>query len=165
MHSRQQLERWTRIPSAKVVGYPRVEKWRFFPDSTLNEFQFPVLASTIDMEDPRVPQTLKDRTEIIDFKKENPEMSLRVTRDESLVQKRANSRSAYKNNKFISKNVIHLFIDSLSHDNFRRKLPKARAWLERFYNNHNSEARVYQFLKYHGIASWTFINMVPLLSE
>jgi hypothetical protein len=55
MDSRQQLVRWTRIPSAKVVDYPRVEKWRFFPDSTLNEFQFRVLASTIDMEDPRVP--------------------------------------------------------------------------------------------------------------
>jgi hypothetical protein len=162
MDNREQLVRWTRIPSAKVVGYPRVEKWRFFPDSTLNEFQFRVLASTIDMEDPRVPQTLKDRTEIIiDFKKKNPEMSLRVTKDESLVQKRTNVRSSFKNNKFISKNVIHLFIDSLSRDNFRRKLPKARAWLERFYKNQNSEARVYQFLKYHGIASWTFINMVP----
>ena len=162
MDNREQLVRWTRIPGAEVVGYPRVEKWRFFPDSTLNEFQFRVLAGTIDMEDHRVPQALKDKTEIvIDFKKENPEMKLRIARDENIVQKRASSRKAYKNNKFISKNVIHLFIDSLSRDNFKRKLPKARAWLEKFYNNQNSDARVYQFLKYHAIASWTFINMVP----
>jgi hypothetical protein len=162
MDNREQLVRWTRVPRAMKIGYPRVERWRYFPDSTLNEFQFRVLAGTIDMDDPRVSQQVKDRTEIvIDFKKENPEMTLRVKKDEQLADKRTKVRQSYKNTKFLSKNVIHLFIDSLSRDNFKRKLPKSLKWLENRFRNKNSESRVYQFMKYHAIASWTFINMVP----
>lgn len=162
MDSREQLIRWTRVPRATVVGYPRVERWRFFPDSTLNEFQFRVLAGMIDMEDPRVDPRIKDRTEvIIDFKKEFPEMSVRVKKDEQLVEKRQKMRKAAKNSKFITKNVIHLFIDSLSRDNFRRKMPKSFARLNSYFNNKNSPARTYQFFKYHALASWTFANMVP----
>jgi hypothetical protein len=162
MDNREQLIRWTRIHRAMRVGYPRVERWRFFPDSTLNEFQFRVLAGTIDMDDPRVDPRLKEKTEImIDFSKENPEMTLRVSKDQVLAEKRKKVRSSFKNQKFISKNVIHLFIDSLSRDNFRRKLPKSREWLNKYFGNTKSEARTYQFLKYHAIASWTYINMVP----
>jgi hypothetical protein len=163
MDSREQLIRWTRTPRARIIGYPRVEKWRFFPDSTLNEFQFRVLGNIIDMEDPRVPKQLKDKTEItIEFNKEQPEMKLRVVRDEAIVERRTKIRNSFKSTPFVTKNVIHLFIDSLSRDNFRRKLPKTKLWLERFYNKQNTQARVYQFFKYHAIASWTFINMVPV---
>lgn len=162
MDSREQLIRWTRTPSAKVVGFPRVERWRFFPDSTLNEFQFRVLGSMIDMEDPRVPRQIKDRTEVtVDFRKPHPEMNIRISRDEQLVAKRTQIRNSFKNTNFLAKNVIHLFVDSLSRDNFRRKLPKSKEWLERFYNKDTTDAKVYQFLKYHAIASWTYINMVP----
>jgi hypothetical protein len=162
MDSREQLIRWTRTSQATVLGFPRVERWRFFPDSTLNEFQFRVLGSVIDMEDPRVPRQIKDRTEItVNFKKVPPEINIRIARDEQLVTKRTKIRNSHKNTNFITKNVIHLFIDSLSRDNFRRKLPKSKKWLERFFNNENSDAKVYQFFKYHSIASWTYINMVP----
>jgi len=162
MDSKEQFRRWVKIPDAKIIGYPRVEKWRLFPECTLDEFQFRVLAGMIDMESKSVSQAEKDRTEaIIDFTKEKPELSVRVARDEALAKERL---ARYKKNEkdLMAKNVIHFFIDSLSRDNFRRKLPRTRAFLEKYYNNDTAEAQVFQFLKYHGIASWTLANMVPM---
>lgn len=164
MDDRENVLRWTRVKDAQRLGYPRVEKWKFFPDSTLDEFQFRVLASTIDMDDPNVSKEVKDNTEIIvDYTKPKPEMSVRVTRNDKLVDIRKKVRNSFKNTNFIAKNVIHLFIDSLSRDNFRRKLSKTHEMFENLYDNKQSNTRVYQFLKYHAIASWTFINMVPTM--
>jgi hypothetical protein len=162
MDDKDNVLRWTRVKNTKKLGYPRVEKWNFFPDSTLNEFQFRVLASTIDMNDPKISQEVKDNTEIIvDYSLPKPEMSVRVTKNEKLVEIRKKIRSSLKSTKYISKNVIHLFIDSLSRDNFRRKLVKTNQLFEKLYHNNETNTRLYQFLKYHAIASWTFINMVP----
>lgn len=162
MDSREVFNRWTKIPNAKVLGYPRIEKMNYFPQCTLDEFQFRVLAGMIDMEDPRVSITIKEEVEaVIDFKKEKPELTVKVARDQDLATKRNNLYEAKKVN-IMSKNVIHFFIDSLSRDNFRRKLPKTKAFFEKYFNNDNSEAQVFQFFKYHGIASWTLANMVPI---
>ena len=154
--------KWTHIYYAKRLGYPRVEDWSYFPESMLDEFQFNVLREAIDMDDPDVPDHKKDVIEIIvDYSIPKPEMSIRIKADEKLVETRSKVRSSFKNTNFIAKNVIHLFIDSLSRDNFRRKLIKTHKLFENLYENKNFDTRVYQFLKYHAVASWTFINMVP----
>jgi hypothetical protein len=162
MDSKEQFRRWTKVPNAKILGYPRTEKMKFFPDSTLDEFQFRVLGNMIDMQSNSVSQAVKDRTEaIIDFTKDKPELSVRVVRDENIAKERINRYKKNENN-LMAKNVIHFFIDSLSRDNFRRKLPRTRAFLEKYYNNDNADAQVFQFFKYHGVASWTLANMVPM---
>jgi len=164
MDSREQLIRWTKVPNAKILGFPRVEKYRYFPDCTLDEFQYRVLANMIDMEDPKVSDSIKARTEaVIDFKKKLPELTVKVSRDENIANSR---KEIYEKNKgnIMAKNVIHFFIDSLSRDNFRRKLPKTKAFFERYYKGigksgeaeENLPAQVFQFMKYHGLASWTF---------
>lgn len=162
MDSRSAFKRWTKIPEAKILGYPRIEKTRYFPECTLDEFQFRVLSGMIDMEDPKVSQSIKDRTEaVINFKKELPELTVKVARDDYVAKERLNTYEKRKD-KLLSKNVIHFFIDSLSRDNFRRQLPKTKAFFERFYRNDASQAQIFQFFKYHGIASWTLANMVPI---
>jgi hypothetical protein len=161
MDSRDQVLRWTKVPQATRIGYPRTEKYRFYPDTTLDEFQFKVLSQIIDMDDPNIPQSVKDKTEIIiDFNKDKPDVEFRVKKDEALVNKRKKMMDSFKS-KPISKNVIFLFIDSLSRDNFNRKLKKTKAWLEKYYRNTESEAQVFQFFKFHALASWTIINMIP----
>jgi hypothetical protein len=52
-----------------------------------------------------------------------------------------------------------VFIDSLNRDNFRRKF-LTKKWLEKYFQNKQSEAKSYHFLKYRGIAAWTYVNMV-----
>ena len=49
-------------------------------------------------------------------------------------------------------------------------MPRTRAFFEKYYQKDNGnnirdnqpEAQVFQFLKYHGLASWTLANMVPV---
>jgi hypothetical protein len=161
MDNKKQLVQWTKIPNAQVIGYPRVEKWRFWPDCTLDQFQFKVLYSTVDMESKYLNEKTKENTEItVNFNKQPPEVNLRIAVDQQLIAKREQLYNSFKD-KTISKNVLFVFIDSLSRDNFRRKLKRSKAWLEKYYNNKKSEAESFQFLKYHGIASWTIINMTP----
>jgi hypothetical protein len=163
MDNKKQLVQWTKIPNAQVIGFPRTEKWKFYPDSTLDQFQFKVLYSTIDMENKYLDEKVKNKTEItVDFNKQPPEVDLRIAVDEQLITKREQVYNSFKD-KTISKNVVFIFIDSLSRDNFRRKLKKTKAWLEKYYNNKKSEAEVFQFMKYHGVASWTLINMIPTM--
>jgi len=171
MDSKEQLARWTKVPNARILGFPRVERYRFYPECTLDEFQYRVLANMIDMEDPQVSESIKSQTEaIIDFSKQPAEMTVRAVRDEHLAMNRKKIYESKKEN-LMAKNVIHFFIDSLSRDNFRRKLPKTRAFFEKFYEKDinsskdkvaEKDAQVFQFLKYHGLASWTLANMVPV---
>ena len=163
MDSREQFKKWTQVPDAKILGYPRIEKLRYFPECTLDEFQFRVLGGMIDMQSKSVPQNTKDRTEaIIDFTKEQPELTVKVSRDEEIANERSKKYEKHGKDNVMAKNVIHFFIDSLSRDNFRRKLPRTKAWLEKYYNNDTADAQVFQFFKYHGVASWTLANMVPM---
>ncbi len=163
MDDRAQVLRWTRVKNAKRIGYPRYEKYNFFPDSTLDVFQFKVLHYMIDMDDPRVPQSIKDNVEVmVDYTLEPAEMLLRVRQDLGLVKARAKIRSSLKSQKFIAKNVLYFFIDSLSRDNLKRKLPKTLEFLEKHFRNKNTKMQSYQMLKYHALASWTFANQVPV---
>jgi hypothetical protein len=164
MDDKDQVLRWTKVRNAKIIGYPRVEKWKYFPDSTIDYFQFKVLAHVIDMEDPNIDENIKNNIEVIvDYSLDKPEMILRVNRDEKLVQERTKIREKLniKVDDLMSKNVIHLFIDSLSRDNFRRKMPLSMKSLEKYFENKSTDARSYQFFKYQAVASWTYVNMVP----
>ena len=166
--SRFQMLKHTRIRNAKVVGYPRTENWSFYWDGTLDVFQFKVLSKLIDMEDENVPQTLKDNVEtIVDFNKTPVEVTQRVNRDDKVAEERAKifeeyNKNAKEEDKVLAKNVVFIFIDSLSRDHFRRKLKKTKQLLDDLYENYESDARSYQFLRYHGLAAWTLANMVPV---
>jgi len=173
MDNYEQLIKWTRIQGAKLIGFPRIEKLKYFPDSTLDQFQYRILSSMINMEDPSISKDIKSNTEaIIDFRKPLPELSVKVVKDENIINSR-NKIHANKKQDLLAKNVIHFFIDSLSRDNFYRKLPKTRAFFEKYFNTNEKiqnkydrdnelQAECFQFMKYHGIASWTLANMVPI---
>jgi hypothetical protein len=85
MDNRQQVIHWTRIPNAQVIGYPRTEKWKYFPDSTLDQFQFRVLASAVDMENKWLDEKIKEKTEIvIKFRENPPNVKMKIAVDEEL---------------------------------------------------------------------------------
>jgi hypothetical protein len=153
--------------SAKVLGYPRTEKWGFFPESQDGKYTKNVMKNIINMEDPKISQQIKDKIEVItNFKYNPPKVTIDLKRDEKLV----NSRKILwqKNKKFVlNSNVLHIFIDSVSRPNFKRKMPRLHKWLESKYvlpgEKLNSQAKteVFQFMKFHGIGQFTGINMVP----
>ena len=166
--SRYQMLQRTTIRDAKIVGYPRTEKWSFYWDGTLDVFQFKVLSNLIDMESETVSQELKDNVEtVVDFRTTPVEVRQNVKKNVKVAEERTKKFEEYDKNakeeeKVLAKNVIYIFIDSLSRDNFRRKLKNTKKWLDERYENFESYARSYQFLRYHGLAAWTLANMVPV---
>jgi len=170
MDSKSLVDKWLKNPNAKILGYPRTEKKKYFPDSELEQFQFRVLSEIIDMEDPKISQDIKDKIElIVDFTLEKPELKVRISKDENLMSQR---KAVFDQNKekLLAKNVIHLFIDSLSRDHFKIKLPKTKNFLEKYYVSNEKEkekkenlsAEVFQFFKFHGVSHFTYGNMIPV---
>jgi hypothetical protein len=71
----------------------------------------------------------------------------RELRDQIIEDETANGMSGSR----LDKDVLILYIDNLSRAHFFRKMPKTAEWLERFYNNKDSDYSSYQFFRYHSV--------------
>ena len=58
------------------------------------------------------------------------------------------------------KNILSIYIDALSRQHFRRKLKKTWAFLEKFYQNSESNSETFQFFRYHATGGFTTPNML-----
>jgi len=116
--------------NAKYIGFPRTEKFNFFPESKYKIIQQTVANKIINMEDPKIGDEVKKDIEVtINYHKSPPEVKIDLKVDQTLINERAKLFEQNKD-KVLVKNVLYLFIDSLSRTNFRRKLPKLYGWLE-----------------------------------
>jgi len=164
--SYEKLQKVLTDKTSKYVGYPRTEKWQIFPDSMSQHIVKNVRNSIINMEDPKIPQETKDSIEItVDFREKEPKVEINLKRNETLAAER---NTIYQNNiqsgtKPMAKNVLYMFIDSISRVNWRLKLPKTWKWLEQYYKNEETSFESFQFLKYHGVARYTGLNAVPAM--
>lgn len=121
--------------SSMLVGYPRTEKWPIFPDSTYGIFNKKVMSNVINMENPKIDNKIKDDIEVTtNFYKNPPEVNINLKRNEELAKQRKEIFETKSKDKIMAKNVIHLFIDSISRVNFKLKMPKFHKWIEKFYS-------------------------------
>ena len=160
--------------STKIFGFPRTEKFSIFPQSNNMRLSKNVMEGLINMEDPNIGSEQKQDIEVtLDISRNPPQPSINLKYDEKLVSQRRERFKTYEN-EVLSKNVIFIFIDSLSRTNLRRKLPKFYKWIEDKYQpdiqNKYGKSSIpkdkvqyesFQFLKYHGVGRYTGINMVP----
>jgi hypothetical protein len=167
-------EKYLPDKTAKIIGYPRTEGYPIFPDSNYGQLQKHVIKNIVNMEDLKVDSKIKDKIEVtVNLYNNPPEVNINLKYDEDLVKNRQKNFEKYKND-VLSKNVLYIFIDSLSRTNFRKKLPKFYKWIEDKYivdkdkNNDKISSRKdknkyesFQFFKYHGVGRFTGINMVP----
>jgi hypothetical protein len=147
-----------------LVGYPRTEPWNKWY-SLYKLYQNNVLGNVIDMNNNSFSEDLKKNIEVtVDYSKTPPKVDVKLKKNEGLLGLRKANQADLN-----AKNVIMLFIDSISRTGFKRKLTKVYSWLENFYagdnnnNNNNTEFESFQFLKYHAIADYTTPNMFPIL--
>jgi len=108
------------------------------------------------------------------------EVSIKLKKEEKLAEERKKVFDEDYADKVLSKNIFILFIDSVSRVHFKRKLPKTYSWIEKYYkpeikskdstetkqdnNNSNiSNSEAFQFLKFHGVGTWTNVNMIPAM--
>jgi hypothetical protein len=157
------LKEWTNKSESKIFGYPRTEKMKLFPDSTLYYLQNNIFKSIIDMHDKSIGDEIKNQTEvIIDFTNSTndfyPQVNITLKKNETLIKERF---IKFNSSNSLFKNVLYIYIDSLSKNHFKRKLPKVYEFFEENYLNSTSKFSSYQFLKYHALLYYTYPNVVP----
>jgi hypothetical protein len=167
-------EKYVPDETAKIIGYPRTEGYPIFPDSNYGQLQKKVISNLVNMEDPKVDPKIKEKIEVItNYHKNPPEVEINLKYNEELVKSRQEIFKDFRKD-VLSRNVLYIFIDSLSRTNIRRKLPKFYKWIEDKYipnaDNKNGQSSInkdkvkfesFQFLKYHGVGRYTGVNMVP----
>jgi len=118
--------------STKRIGFPRSEHYNI-TDRIHTDINYKVLSELFDMDDPSVPDSIKNKTEIIiDYTGNKSKVIIDVKRDEDLAKRRMGIYE--KNpNALIAKNFLIIYIDAVSRRHFFRKLPKSVEWLNKYY--------------------------------
>ena len=93
--------------------------------------------------------------------KDNRKILINVHRNESLIEERTKIFNQTENKPLV-KNILMIFIDSVSRQHFPRKLKKTYQWIENFYENKTSNLESFQFFKYHTSGSHTTPNMMRI---
>ena len=178
----QVVKEYTKLDKLTKVAYPRVEKWDHTNVCNYYFFRDNVMKEVYNLDDPFIKQSVKKSNEVyVDFSLgKTPQVKIELKKDEALLKKRDKIfKENLKKNNVMFKNVLFFFIDSMSRNHFKRKLPRVYQWIEKFYvpkkessstskdnndkNNEKSDIthESFQFLKYHGVGTWTNINLQP----
>lgn len=143
-----------------LIGFPRTENYTY--DQSMHfVIEHNILKGLIDMNDPKVPDSIKNKTEVmIDYSGDESKVIIRVVRDEEIVKQR---KPLYERqaNQLLAKNLMIVYIDSISRRHWHRRMPKTTKWLEKFYKTDHPKYTSYQFLKYHATGYFTQINTIP----
>lgn len=98
-----------------------------------------------------------DKEVFIDFRsKDEGELVLKV-RD--LTKKNSKVKQEVKNLDNENLNILRIFIDTVSRNNFHRKYKKTLKFLKKYHYLKKKDKRVYEFFRLHSIKSWTFPNL------
>jgi hypothetical protein len=142
-----------------LIGYPRTEQFDEYVKINQQAYRDEVRGSVIDMNDPNVPDEIKEKIEfVVDIS--NPQehklnVELKPNVERAKEQKKLREKIIEKEkhdgtyNSRIDKNVLILYIDNLSRAHFYRKMPKTAEWLGKYVDNESSEYKTYQYFRYH----------------
>jgi hypothetical protein len=156
-------KRNTKYNTTNLIGFPRVENFTY--DQSLHGIlAYQVMKNVIDMENPHVPKSKSEKVEItVDYSGTESQLKINLKKDEDRIREQQPLYKS-KGRELMSKNLMVIFIDSLSRRQFFRKMPKTKAWVEQFYDNQSDKNRkfsTYQFLKFHDMGPFTQINTMP----
>ena len=151
----------------KTLGFQRIENYSNAQRIDNNILMASVRNDVIDMDDPDVPQEIKDSIEFT-LNMTDPlknELNVTLKRNETRAQEQMKLRKkilakdkAQGNKDRIDKDVFILYIDNLSRANFKRKLPKVSKWLNQFVNSDDDDLELFQFFRYHSVFYNTINN-------
>ena len=151
----------------KTIGFQRAENYDITHRLGLDLLMSTVRDQVVDMDDPEVPQDIKDSIEFtVDMS--NPhkhQLNVNLKKNETRAREQqilrqkilAKDKLEGKTDR-IDKNVFILYIDNLSRANFKRRLPKVTEWLSQFVDNDQNTLELFQFFRYHSVYFKTYIN-------
>jgi hypothetical protein len=152
------------IKKLTKMAYPRVEFWEQTIVCNYYEYAKSVMREIFNLDDNKISPNKKIKNEVyVDFTKPVPEVKIELKKEEKLANEREKIFNKNMNDGNVpTKNILFFFIDSMSRNHMKRKLPKLYKWMERFYKPDNSsKSELFQLLKYHGVGTWTNINLQP----
>ena len=163
-HQKRILLKYSKLlnKKSKNIGYPRttINNSDIIISTNLEKYVFDEI---YDLDNNNNSNIESEITLHFD-EKNRGKININIKPNETLIKER---KILYEKNKKNIKfnNVLILYIDALSREQFYRNLPETAKLLEKYYiknTEKKSNFNVYQFLKYHNFNSWTEINAFPM---
>ena len=131
----------------------------------IEHFSERVLTRMIDMDN--ISENTSKPEVYIDFSDNNKnsgEIIINLIKNNSLIEER---EKISKIKKSIFDNILFIYLDSLSRQHFKRKMKYLSSFIEKYMNDSQfggkeSNAKSFQFLKYHTFAAFTQKNVQPM---
>ncbi len=177
------VRQYSNLKNLTKLAYPRVERWDLTYICNYYYYRDSVMRGVFNLDDPQIDYWFKKNIEVyVDFTQGiAPKVNIELKKNENLIKTRdVEFQDNLKKKNVLVKNILFFFIDSMSRNHFKRKLPKVYKWIERFYISNTEEIEFekksnkynikninknthesFQFLKYHGVGTWTNINLQP----
>ena len=159
-NDKKQLEVYIpRIENYNSIAFPDTTKYSFETDSRVGIFHYKVFNDIYNPEE----QTDRKSEVIVHYdEKGKGNVEINVTRDENLAKTR---NELAKNFPVKYENILFIYIDAISRNHFKRKLPKTSIFIKRYLHNYQYKAGIlnaYQFMKYSNFKGTTQENTMPM---
>ena len=159
-NDKKQLEVYIpRIENYNSIAFPDTTKYSFETESRVGIFHYKVFNDIYNPEE----QTDRKSEVIVHYdEKGKGNVEINVTRDENLAKTR-NELAKIFPVKY--ENILFIYIDAISRNHFKRKLPKTSIFIKRYLHNYQYKAGIlnaYQFMKYSNFKGTTQENTMPM---
>ena len=159
-NDKKQLEVYIpRIENYNSIAFPDTTKYSFETESRVGIFHYKVFNDIYNPEE----QTDRKSEVIVHYdEKGKGNVEINVTRDENLAKTR---NELAKNFPAKYENILFIYIDAISRNHFKRKLPKTSIFIKRYLHNYQYKAGIlnaYQFMKYSNFKGTTQENTMPM---
>ena len=159
-NDKKQLEVYIpRIENYNSIAFPDTTKYSFETDSRVGIFHYKVFN---DIYNADAPEDKKPEVIVHYDEKGKGKVEINVIRDENLAK---NRNELAKNFKVKYDNILFIYIDAISRNHFKRKLPKTSIFIKRYLHNYQYKAGIlnaYQFMKYSNFKGTTQENTMPM---
>ena len=150
-----------RFINVSKIGFPITTNKDFWlrTQKNIEHFSERVLSRVVDMDN--IPKNTSIPEIYIDFTdkdNKNWEININLIPNKTLIEERNNISKQY--NTYFD-NIIFIYIDSISRQHFKRKMPYLSKFIENYFSEKNNSIS-YQYLKYHTFAPFTQKNVQPM---
>ena len=144
----------------KLYGYPNTNTNNFISSSD-KEFQKKVLSNLINVEK-LTKNDIKPET-ILDFSSDQyGQLKINITKNENLSKERKEIEKNIKN-KSLYKNILLIYLDSVSRAHFQRAMPKLSNFLQKFIRYEPFQTmKSFQYINYNSFSSSQSTNILPM---
>ena len=151
-------QKFYKYKEENILAFPKTQYFSH-NEQYIENFQTTVL----NMIQPIHPHEVNNNTDYEIFLNQtdenDPNIIIKVNRNQSLIDRSLRILEKTKEN-MLKTNILSIFIDSVSRQHFRRKMPLTYKFIEGFYGNSRSTHESYQFFKYHASGTHTLPNML-----